>query len=53
LVLRDLVQRRLGVEFGIGAIVAGAAISAALSPASLVLASAAAFMISEFADFAI
>ena len=26
LVLRDLVQRRLGVEFGVGAIVAGAAI---------------------------
>ena len=53
LVLRDLVQRRLGVEFGIGAIIAGASISAALSPASLVLASAAAFMISEFTDFAI
>ena len=28
LVLRDLVQRRLGVEFGLGAIAAGAAISA-------------------------
>jgi uncharacterized PurR-regulated membrane protein YhhQ (DUF165 family) len=53
LVLRDLVQRRLGVEFGIGAIIAGAAISAAFSPASLVLASACAFMLSEFADFAI
>jgi queuosine precursor transporter len=53
LVLRDLVQRRLGIEFGIGAIVAGAAISAALSPASLVLASAAAFLLSEFSDFAI
>ena len=26
LVLRDLVQRRLGVEFGIGAIVVGAAV---------------------------
>lgn len=53
LVLRDLVQRRLGVEFGIGAIVAGASISAAFSPASLVLASACAFLISEFTDFAI
>jgi hypothetical protein len=53
LVLRDLVQRRLGVEFGIGAIVAGAAISAGLAPASLVLASAAAFLLSEFADFAV
>ena len=28
LVLRDLVQRRLGLEFGIGAILAGAALSA-------------------------
>jgi uncharacterized PurR-regulated membrane protein YhhQ (DUF165 family) len=53
LVLRDLVQRRLGVEFGIGAIIAGAAISAGLAPRSLVLASAAAFLLSEFADFAV
>ena len=53
LVLRDLVQRRLGVEFGIGAIIVGAMISAGLAPASLVLASAAAFLLSEFADFAV
>ena len=53
LVLRDLVQRRLGVEFGIGAIIAGAAISAALAPPSLVLASAVAFLLSEFTDFAV
>ena len=53
LVLRDLVQRRLGVEFGIGAIIAGAALSAGLAPRSLVLASAAAFLLSEFADFAV
>ena len=53
LVLRDLVQRRLGVEFGIGAILAGAAISAGLAPASLVAASATAFLMSEFADFAV
>jgi hypothetical protein len=39
LVLRDLVQRRLGVESGLGAIVAGAALSAA-APPSLVVASA-------------
>ncbi len=52
LVLRDLVQRRLGVEFGVGAIIAGAALSAGLAPRSLVLASAAAFLLSEFADFA-
>jgi uncharacterized PurR-regulated membrane protein YhhQ (DUF165 family) len=53
LVLRDLVQRRLGVEFGIGAIIAGAAISAGLAPPSLVVASAIAFLLSEFADFAV
>jgi hypothetical protein len=53
LVLRDLVQRRLGVEFGIGAIVAGAIISAGLSPPSIVMASASAFLLSEFVDFAV
>ena len=53
LVLRDLVQRRLGVEFGIGAIIAGAALSAGLAPRSLVLASATAFLLSELADFAV
>ena len=53
LVLRDLVQRRLGVEFGIGAIIAGAALSAGLAPPSLVIASATAFLLSEFADFAV
>ena len=53
LVLRDLVQRRLGVEFGIGAIIVGAAISAGLAPPTLVVASAAAFLLSEFADFAV
>jgi len=53
LVLRDLVQRRLGVEFGIGAIIAGAAISAGVAPPSLVIASATAFLLSEFADFAV
>ncbi|MFA6265843.1 MAG: VUT family protein [Pseudolabrys sp.] len=53
LVLRDLVQRRLGVEFGLGAIIVGAGISAAISPPSLVTASAAAFLLSEMADFAV
>jgi uncharacterized PurR-regulated membrane protein YhhQ (DUF165 family) len=53
LVLRDLVQRRLGLVFGIGAIAVGAAISAGLAPPSLVLASATAFLLSEFADFAV
>ena len=51
LVLRDLVQRRLGVAFGVGAIIVGAAISAGLAPPALVLASATAFLLSEFADF--
>jgi hypothetical protein len=53
LVLRDLVQRRLGIEFGIAAIVAGAVLSVGFAPRSWVLASAAAFLLSEFADFAI
>ena len=53
LVLRDLVQRRLCVEFGVAAIVAGAALSAGLAPRSLVIASAAAFLLSEAADFAV
>ena len=53
LVLRDLVQRRLGPAYGVGAILVGAAISAALAPAALVVASAVAFLLSEFADFAV
>src|SRR5476649_2692713 len=32
LVLRDLVQRRLGVDFGIAAIIAGAVLSAGFAP---------------------
>lgn len=51
LVLRDLVQRRLGARFGIAAIVVGAALSALVAPPSLVVASAAAFLVSETADF--
>jgi len=53
LVLRDLVQRRLGVAFGVGAIIVGAAISAGLAPPALVLASATAFLLSELVDFAV
>jgi uncharacterized PurR-regulated membrane protein YhhQ (DUF165 family) len=53
LVLRDLVQRRLGVEFGIAAIIVGAVLSAGLAPRSLVIASTAAFLLSEFVDFAV
>ena len=53
LVLRDLVQRRLGAGFGLVAIVIGALISWMLAPAALVIASSAAFLLSEFADFAV
>ncbi|HEX7390234.1 MAG TPA: VUT family protein [Acidiphilium sp.] len=53
LVLRDIVQRCLGARWGLLAIVLGAAISALVAPASLVLASAVAFLSSELADFAI
>jgi len=53
LVLRDLVQRRLGLGWAIGAILLGAVLSAAFSPPSLVVASVAAFLFSEFADLAV
>lgn len=53
LVLRDLVQRRLGKFWCLVAIVVGALLSAALAPTSLVLASATAFLLSELADFAV
>ena len=53
LVLRDLVQRRLGAGISALAVLAGAAISALLAPPSLVVASAAAFLLSEFTDFAV
>ena len=53
LVLRDLVQRRLGLKWAAGAILAGAALSAFLAPPSWVIASAIAFLLSEFADLAV
>ena len=53
LVLRDLVQRRLGVSYSAAAVVLGALMSAAVAPASLVLASGVAFLLSEFADLAV
>ncbi len=52
-VLRDLVQRRLGASWAVAAILAGAGLSALLAPPALVLASAAAFLVSELIDFAI
>jgi queuosine precursor transporter len=53
LVLRDLVQRRLGLGASAGAVLAGAAISALLAPPALVLASAVAFFLSETADLVV
>lgn len=53
LVLRDLVQRRLGVIWAAGAIVAGAALSALLAPPAWVIASGVAFLLSELADLAV
>jgi uncharacterized PurR-regulated membrane protein YhhQ (DUF165 family) len=50
LVLRDLVQRRLGLGWAWLAVAAGTALSALLAPPSLVLASSAAFLLSETAD---
>lgn len=53
LVLRDLVQRRLGLSWSMAAIAVGSAISALLAPPALVIASAAAFLLSEMADLAV
>lgn len=53
LVLRDLVQRRLGIGYALGAIAAGTALSGVLAPLPLVVASTTAFLLSELADFAV
>ena len=53
LVLRDLVQRSLGVKWAAGAILFGAGLSAFFAPPTLVVASAVAFLLSELADFAV
>jgi queuosine precursor transporter len=53
LVLRDLVQRRLGVKWALGAIAVGAALSGFVAPPALILASAVAFTLSEVADLAV
>ena len=50
LVLRDLIQRRLGVKVAAVGILAGALLSALFAPPHLVVASAAAFLLSETAD---
>jgi len=53
LVLRDIVQRRLGALAGLGAIAIGTVISALLAPPAIVLASTSAFLLAELADFAV
>ncbi len=50
LVLRDLVQRRLGITWSLIAIAIGTLISWIISPPHLVLASVVAFLFSELAD---
>ena len=53
LVLRDLVQRRLGLAWSAFAIVVGAALSALFAPPALVVASTVAFGLSEAADLVV
>lgn len=53
LVLRDMVHERLGAGWAAGTIVAGAALSAGVAPAALVVASGAAFLLSELSDMAV
>ena len=53
LVLRDLVQRCLGTRAGLLAILCGTALSVLVAGPQLVMASGAAFLLSELADFAV
>ena len=53
LVLRDLVQLRAGIPASLACVTAGVALSAAVAPPALVVASASAFAFSEMADFAV
>ena len=53
LVLRDVVQRCLGIPASLAAIALGAGLSAVIAPAALVLASTTAFLLSELADLAV
>jgi uncharacterized PurR-regulated membrane protein YhhQ (DUF165 family) len=53
LVLRDLVQRRLGKLWSLLAILIGAGLSWIVADAALVIASTLAFLLSELADFAV
>ena len=53
LVLRDVVQRCLGLTWGLTAIAVGTVLSSTVAPASLVIASGTAFALSELVDFAV
>jgi uncharacterized PurR-regulated membrane protein YhhQ (DUF165 family) len=53
LVLRDVVQRCLGLIWGLLAIAIGTLLSALIAPAALVIASCFAFALSECVDFAV
>lgn len=53
LVLRDMVQQLLGVRWALVAIACGVVLSAIVAPPALVLASAAAFLLSELADLGV
>lgn len=53
LVLRDVVQRCLGLTAGLVAIAVGSILSGFIAPASLVIASGLAFLLSELADCAV
>lgn len=53
LALRDAVQETLGRAWVLALVIAGSALSLTFSPPALALASAAAFLLSELADFAV
>ena len=53
LVLRDAVHQTLGWRYALVAIAVGALISAGIAPPAIVVASVAAFLLSELADFAV
>ena len=53
LVLRDVLQRCLGLSWGLVAIACGTLLSTLVAPGALVVASGTAFALSELADFAV
>jgi uncharacterized PurR-regulated membrane protein YhhQ (DUF165 family) len=53
LVLRDIIHHEMGPAWALLAIAVGSLVSFVLAPAALVVASAAAFLLSELADFAV